>query len=242
MFIWFLFGICVGSFLNVIIYRLDTSIFFGKSICPKCKSKIKWYDLIPILSFFILGSRCRSCKAKISLRYPFVELLCGLLAMICVYKFSFTLNAFVVFLFLCCLVATFFVDIDKMIIPDSLILFLIFLAVIFTFIFDDVDFISRCIGFFSISSFMFALNFFVKESFGFGDIKLIAVCGYILGLQNILLAFFISLITASLFSVFLIITKRKSLKDYIPFGPHICFGVALSFFCGIDIINWYLFL
>lgn len=238
----FVFGICIGSFLNVIVYRLSNNISIAvkHSFCPKCRKKIKYRDLFPILSFFVLRGKCRNCQQKISFRYPFIELMAGFFSLFCVYKFFFTINAFAAFLFLCSLCTIFFIDLDTMIIPDELIVFLSAVSIIFTFSLPNINFISRCIGFFSVSLFMLVINFFIKDSFGGGDIKLIAVCGYILGWKNNLVAFFISLITASIISIWLLSLKKKNLKNHIPFGPHLCIGIAISFFYGSQIIRWYL--
>ncbi len=238
----FAFGICIGSFLNVVIYRLpnNISIAKGHSYCPKCKKNIKYRDLIPVLSFIFLKGKCRNCKAKISLRYPLVELIIGLCSLLCLYKFSFTLNYILAFSFLCALVAIFFIDLDTMTIPDELILFLCLIAIAYPFVFQNTDLISRLIGFFSISLPMLLINFFVNESFGGGDIKLIAVIGFILGWQCCCLAFFISLITACIVCVYLLATKKEKLKSHIPFGPHICVGTLIALFYGSQLIKIYL--
>lgn len=238
-----LFGMCIGSFLNVVIYRLPNgiSIADGHSFCPVCRQKIKYRDLVPVFSFLFLGGKCRNCKSKISWRYPFVELFCGLLALFCTFKFGFSLKSFLVFAFLCVLVCVFFIDIDTMTIPDELIIFLLPLCAIFSFYFRDISLYSRLIGLFCISSLLLAINTFIKkDSFGGGDIKLIGVCGYILGWQNTLLAFFISLISATIVSIYLLSRSKKGLKSYIPFGPHLCLGIVISFFCGSELISLYL--
>lgn len=242
LFFVFVFGVCCGSFLNVIIYRFpkNISIVKGHSYCPKCKESIKYRDLLPLISYIILRGKCRNCNNKISLRYPLIELVTGFFSLFCVYKFGFTINAFVVFLFLCLLILIFFIDLDTMTIPDEFIMFLCAIAIIFLFVFSNVNLVSRIIGFFSISLPMLIINYIVKDSFGSGDIKLIAVCGFILGWQNILLAFFISLLTACSVSIYLLLSKKKTIKSHIPFGPHLCIGIFIALFYGSQIIKWYL--
>lgn len=238
----FVFGVCIGSFLNVVIYRLpnNISIAKGHSYCPICKTNIKYRDLVPLLSFIFLKGKCRNCKTKISLRYPVIELITGFFSLLCAYKFNFTLNALVVFLLLCALIAIFFIDLDTMTIPDELILFLCLIALIYPFISPNTNLLPNIIGFFSISLPMLMINFLVKESFGGGDIKLIAVCGFILGWQRCLLAFFISLVTACIICVYLLCSKKENLKSHIPFGPHLCIGIFIALFYGSEIIKMYL--
>ncbi len=120
--ILFIFGSCIGSFLNVCIYRLPNSksIVTPPSACPGCNTPIRFYDNIPILSFLLLGGRCRSCRAAISIRYPLVELMAGLFAVCAYLKFGLTLEALITYLFIASLIVITFIDIDHRIIPDAI--------------------------------------------------------------------------------------------------------------------------
>jgi len=132
----FIFGSCVGSFLNVCIYRLPQgkSIVKPRSFCPKCNISLKWYDNIPVLSYFILRGKCRSCSAKISLRYPFVEFITGLLFLVLYLNFSFSL-VFAKFIFLfCLLVVISFIDIDYYAIPGYICVIGIIGGLVFSFL------------------------------------------------------------------------------------------------------------
>ena len=152
-----------------------------------------------------------------------LRILSGALSFICFYKFGLGINFFLVFMFLYLLVIIFFVDLYFMIILDEIIFFLWVLAIIFWLRnILEISFLSRLIGCLIISLLMLIINFFVKNSFGLGDIKLFCVSGFILGWENNLLAFFIAIISASIFSCSLIFTDRKKFKSYIAFGPFIC--------------------
>jgi len=121
-FILFIFGICIGSFLNVCIYRLphSKSIVHPPSACPGCDTPIRSYDNIPILSFLLLRGKCRTCKTVISIRYPLVELMVGLFAVCAYLKFGLTLEALIIYIFIASLVVITFIDIDYRIIPDAI--------------------------------------------------------------------------------------------------------------------------
>lgn len=238
----FIFGICIGSFLNVVVYRVPNgiSIAKGRSFCPTCKQQIKSYDLIPILSFLFLGRKCRYCKQKISFRYPLVELFTGIMAVLLFVRFDFTWRALAAFVLYAILIAVALIDLDTMTIPNGLVLALVVPAICAIFLFPEVSIWSRIIGFFVVSVPMLLLAWWIDGCFGGGDIKLMAVCGFLLGWQNALLATFIGILLGGLYAVFLLLTKRTGRKDHIAFGPFLAFGVALAFVFGTQVIGTYL--
>jgi leader peptidase (prepilin peptidase)/N-methyltransferase len=245
-FIVFIFGACFGSFANVCIYRLPRgkSIVYPPSFCPKCKTPIKWYDNIPILSFFILGGKCRKCGKKISIRYPIVEFIMGLLTFLLYKKFSISAPFFIYFIFSLGLVIVSFIDWDTYTIPDSIdipgivigLLAALFIPGMFI---GQFSVLSRflysfwgailgvaVIGFFAIAGKLI----WKKDAMGGGDIKLIAMIGAFLGWKSIFLSIFFGSILGTVISMILILIKKKKWDDYVPFGPYLSLGAVVSMF------------
>jgi leader peptidase (prepilin peptidase)/N-methyltransferase len=213
----------------------------GRSHCPNCDNVIKQYDLIPILSYILLGGKCRNCKAKISVRYPVVEFLTGALAVFIVYFDGLTVKSFLIFILTAIMIAISIIDIDTMEVPNSLIISLIPLAVASVFVFSDVDIVSRLIGLVVVSLPMYGLLYIIEDAFGGADIKLFAILGFILGWKGILLTLFIAVILGAIVGVIILRVKSEDSKGkHIPFGPYICIGVFISIMFGNNLINGYL--
>lgn len=241
-FIVFVYGVCIGSFLNVVIYRVPNgiSIAKGRSYCPKCNKKIKNYDLIPILSYILLKGKCINCKETISMRYPLIELFTGLIAVITFIARGFSLEAVIIFLIAAILIAIAMIDFDTMTIPNELIIAIVPLVLVMAYLQNDISIISRIIAFFEISIPMVILNCFVQDSFGGGDVKLISVCGIMLGWQNTLLAMFIAILIGGFYAIYLLVSGKSKKGAHIAFGPYICIGVYMAMIYGNEIINIYL--
>lgn len=238
-----IFGACIGSFINVVISRLpEKGAFFRntRSCCPDCGKTIRIYDLFPIVSYLILLGKCRDCKARISPRYPLVETAGALFAMLCIYIFSLTLMALMVYITIMVLLAVSVIDLGTREIPNPLVIALVPPAIASIWLMPDVTLLSHAIGFLSIALPMLLLSLIIKGAFGGGDIKLMAVCGFLLGWQLTLLAFFIALLTGGSVAAFLLITKRRKRKHHMVFGPALCVGITTSLFWGANLINWYL--
>ena len=143
----FIFGVCIGSFLNVVIYRLPLGIMFKseRSYCPNCQVQIKNYDLIPLLSFIFLKGKCRACGKKISARYPLVELIVGISAVISIYKFNYSAKAFGAFAFCCLLISLSLIKYDKNKVPISLCILLVANTIISIFLFKEITIFDRLI-------------------------------------------------------------------------------------------------
>jgi leader peptidase (prepilin peptidase)/N-methyltransferase len=239
----FVFGLVIGSFLNVCIYRipLHKSIAFPGSFCPKCLKPIKSYDNIPVLSYLILGGRCRYCKTKISWRYPMVELLTAGLFLAIYFKFSINLDLLKFVIFIMLLIISAFTDISHRIIPNVISVPGIVLGLIL----NARDIQNALLG-----AVIGALIFWIfrqvglwmrkQEMMGWGDIKLAAMIGAFLGLGNSLLALFIGVTLGVLVWTLLLLLKLKKRKDYIPFGTFLALGSVIAVFFGPEIINWYL--
>ena len=237
----FIFSACMGSFLHAVSYRLSNNQSFvhGRSCCPKCHNQIKAYDLIPILSYIFLGGRCRNCKEKISPIYPLSELVCAILAVACFLVFGISWLTLYSIILMFVLFILSLVDIRTMEIPNGFIVVLAVLAVP-SYWLMEIGIWSHVIGFFVISLPMLIVTYIIKDCFGGGDIKLIAVCGFILGWKLTLFAFFVSLIVGGLTGIVLLLSKKVDRKQHIPFGPSLCIGIFVSLLFGDIIINGYL--
>lgn len=238
-------GLCVGSFLNVVIYRVPNNMSVVKpaSHCPYCKSEIKWYDNIPILSYLILGGKCRNCKTHISIRYTLVEIgnaILWLLCLLCFYNQGIVLS---VLMMIACsvLLVVACIDLEHMLIFDRFQIMLFVLGILACIFCIDMAYIERIIGFFvggGIMLLFYGVGYllFKKEALGIGDIKLMAVCGLLIGYKNIILAIFIGAIIGAV--VLSILNRKEKNKEY-PFAPFLCFGVLVALFVGNLIINVY---
>lgn len=233
-------GFVIGSFLNVCIYRipLHLNIAKGRSFCPSCHTTLKPYDMVPIFSYLILRGKCRKCKAPISVQYPLVEALTGILFLAAFLAHGFTIYSGLLCLFFCCLIVVSITDIQTMMIPDSLQVFIFILAVI-NIIVTPNEFIEKLIGL-AVISIPMLLIAAITGGFGGGDVKLCAVSGLFLGWKLVLLGAFAGCILASCWSILLIIRKKADKKTLISFGPFLCFGFLFAALFGSQLITWYL--
>lgn len=237
----FVIGSCVASFINVVIYRvpLGINIAKGRSFCPKCHRTLKPYDMIPVLSWFILGGKCRFCKEPISKRYPIIEFVGGVLGVLCFYHYGIDGMTLISFSLSMVLLAITMIDLDTMTIPNSLVICCVVIAIL-SIMFHNISMVDRIIGFFIISVPMYVMNLIIPDCFGGGDIKLIAVCGLLLGWVDLLVGMFIAVVIAGVYAGYLMITHKVDKKGHIAFGPYICFGVFVALLYGQNILNFYL--
>ncbi len=235
----FILGIVVGSFLNVIIYRLPLglSIAKGRSFCPTCKNPIKAYQNIPLFSFLFLRGRCAHCGTKIAWRYPLVEGLSGVLTVVSFLVFGASLQFLVVFIVTAILIAITFIDFDTMTIPNALVIALLVPALASVFVFPEIGLSSRLIGVFIVSAPMLILTFIIPDAFGGGDIKLMAVAGFMLGFPSTLLATFIALLFGGGVAIFILVQKKEG--KHMAFGPYLCLGIFVAQNFGGPIIRCY---
>lgn len=238
----FLIGICIASFINVVIWRVPQGLSFvkGRSYCPSCNHQLTWMDLFPVFSYLFLRGKCRYCGAKIPARDTLLEVLGGIIGLYCFYHFQFTWDTLVVFSIFMIMVAITMIDFDTMTIPNGLIIALIVPIGIFTVLHPELSLMSRVIGFLIVSLPMYLLTVLIPDCFGGGDIKLIAVCGFLLGWKLTLLAFFISVLIGGGYAVYLLISKKSKKGAHIAFGPYLCVGIMVSLLYGNAIIQWYL--
>lgn len=237
----FVIGCCIASFINVVIYRvpLGISIAKGRSFCPACEHQLNALDLIPIVSYVFLRGKCRYCGSHIPVRDTLLEILGGLLGMLCFYRFGFDWMTIIAFAFAMVMVAISMIDLDTMEIPNGLIIACLIIAVI-SVAFMNVSILDRSIGFFILSLPLCLLNYIVPDSFGGGDIKLLAVCGLMLGWKYVLVGMFIAVVIAGVYATYLMLSHKVDRKGHIAFGPYICFGMFVVLLYGEPILNWYL--
>lgn len=233
-------GAIFGSFYNVIIYRLPLkqSIVYGSSHCTNCQTTIKPYDLIPILSYLILRGKCRNCKASISLRYPLIELITAFCFYLVYHVLGLSYELIIGLILASLLIIIAMIDIDTMEIYDRFHIFILVLALINLFI-TPLPLLEHIIGFFIISL-PFYIIAHITGGIGGGDIKLIAVSGFLLGYKATLIAFFIGIVIGGVIAVYLLMTKQKERKSMIAFGPYLCIGIYFAYLYGNQIFNWYL--
>jgi leader peptidase (prepilin peptidase)/N-methyltransferase len=235
-------GILIGSFLNVCIYRIpnNQSVSYPPSSCSNCNTRIKYYDLIPIVSYILLGGRCRSCGEKISLRYPSIEGLNGILYFLLYNTYGFSLSTLFFMPIVSILIVITFIDYDHMIIPYRLNIMLGILGIINILLgMYPVTAKSSLIGAVLGFGFFFLIAIVTGGQMGGGDIFLMGVLGLILGLGEILMVTVLSFITGAVISVILLLTKIKGRKDPIPFGPFIALSAVLVILFGNDILYFY---
>ena len=244
----FMFGMCIGSFLNVCIYRLPSSMSIikpSRSFCPQCKSAIKFYDNIPVFSYIWLKGRCRNCKASISLRYPLVELITGILAIAILFLFGLTLEGLVYFIFISSLLVITFIDIDHKIIPDIITLPGIPIGLLASFVLPAMTFISSLVGLLVGGGSLLLVAWVYslithKEGMGGGDIKLLGMIGAFLGWKGVIFTIFAASLTGTLVGIIVMLQKGKNLKFAIPFGPFLSIGAMSYVFFGEKVLFWYL--
>ncbi|WP_373484537.1 A24 family peptidase [Acetobacterium sp.] len=236
----FVIGCVIGSFLNVVIYRVPKEISFakGRSFCPHCQAQIKGIHNVPVFSYLWLRGKCAYCGEKISSRYPLVELFTGVMAVFIFWMYGLSFQSAVVFITGAILICITLIDFDTMTIPNGLVIALMAPALLCFFFFPEVGILSRVIGIFVVSLPMLILTLFIGDAFGGGDIKLMAVAGFMLGWGNTVLATFIGLVLGGIVAVFLL--ARKTEARHMAFGPYLCIGIMTSLLFGDIIIRWYL--
>lgn len=237
---FFILGSIFGSFLGVIIDRLPDKRDFvqGRSECDTCHSVLKFFDLIPILSYLIHQGRCRHCKEKLSLRYLFLEVLTGLVFLLTFNRFGLNYDLIIPLVFSATLIVIAFIDIDTMYIYDGFQYIILGLGVIHLFL-NPSTFTSKLMGalLVSIPYFILAL---ITQGIGGGDVKLTFTSGFLLGFPNILVGFLIGIIIGGFHGVFLLKVKRLDMKTALPFGPYLCIGFYIALLYGGSIASWYL--
>ena len=242
----FLFGLCIGSFLNVCIHRIPAgkSIVYPGSSCPKCGNHIRFYDNIPLFSYLWLRGRCRQCRTAISPRYPAVELLAALFAFGVYAKFGISIQSLVYFIFIAVLLAVTFIDIDHRIIPDVITLPGIPTFFLATFLLPSITWKDSLIGLLvgGGSLYLVGLVYYLltrKEGMGGGDVKLLAMIGALTGWKGVFFTIFVASGVGTLAGLAVMLITRRNMKLKIPFGPFLAIGAVAYLFFGPQLIRWY---
>ena len=238
--IFLIYGLFIGSFLNVCVYRIPSGISIIKppSSCGSCGHRLSVIkDMLPVINYIINKGRCRYCGAHYSVRYPLIELLNGALYGLLYLKYGLSINTVLYCLTASLLIVISLIDLNHKIIPDSLTGAGFVLGIIF--IINGGMFFNRLAGA-AIGLLLFAGIALVTNAMGGGDIKLMAVLGLIFGIKGILTVTLLAFISGAIVSLILLTLKIKSRKDEIPFGPFISLAALIYIFYGLEIINWYI--
>lgn len=239
IFILFVIGLIVGSFVNVVIYRLPKSIMGesislsspNRSFCPKCKHSLSIIELIPLLSYLFQRGKCKHCKQSISSQYPVVELTCGLLTSVAYLKFGFNLELIFILIFIYSLVALFWIDIKHQLLPDAITLPLIAIGLVFNYLFGFVEFtdalIGATIGYLTLWSIFWAYKLIKKvDGMGYGDFKLVAALGAWFGWQSLP----VLLLGASTLGIVYFLLAIKDRNQAFAFGPFLIISALVWLF------------
>ncbi|MDY6855614.1 MAG: prepilin peptidase [Thermodesulfobacteriota bacterium] len=244
----FIFGTIIGSFLNVCIFRIpkSESIIFPSSYCPNCDQPIGFYDNIPIVSFLVLGGKCRRCRNSISARYFFVECIAGLFSLTLFLKFGLSLNYFVYLAFCYALLVITFIDLDHQIIPDVISLPGIVVGVALSFLLPDITFLDSLAGSVAGGGALLCIAVLYslltkREGMGAGDIKLLAMIGAFLGLKAVIMTAFLGSFIGSIIGITVMLKEKRDSRYEIPFGPFLAIGAFISLFWGNTIMEYYLY-
>lgn len=264
-----IFGLIVGSFLNVVIHRLPKmmerewhanclelqgkdapeqpkyTMVTPRSACPSCGHQITALENIPIVSYLILGGKCKGCKAKISMRYPLVEALTGALIGAVAYQYGYTYSALFAFVFVFALVALTFIDFDTQLLPDDITLPLLWLGLIFNFNTGFTDLKSAVLG--AIFGYLILWSVYWlfkivtgKEGMGYGDFKLLAAIGAWFGWQLLPAVILLSSVVGAVIGIGMMMFKGKSGSTAIPFGPFLALGGIAALFFGQQLASFYI--
>jgi leader peptidase (prepilin peptidase)/N-methyltransferase len=240
-----LIGLCVGSFLNVVIYRLPLgqSIVSPGSRCTKCGYELRWYDNIPVLSWASLRGRCRRCRAPISAQYPIVELVTGLLFVLVVWLTPVGPLLVSRLILVAILVALFGIDLEHQILPNSITLPGIAIGLMFSFIappgWQDAV-LGALLGagvLYGIAAAYYAVR--REEGLGMGDVKMLAMIGAFLGWKAVLVTMVLSTFSGAAIGLALISAQRGGMKLALPFGTFLAVGAIAAMLAGDPLIAWY---
>jgi len=264
----FVLGLVIGSFLNVVILRLPLggSISIPRSRCPNCKKLIYWYDNVPILSYLFLRGRCRACQQRISPRYPFIEALSGVIAVLLYLKLGLTIEWLVLFAFSAALIVLAFVDLDHRILPDRITLNGIWIGILVSVYLAQpnplVSRLFRSAGIEGANPRVIALvgsllgavvgggllwgvaEAYLRlrgiEGMGFGDVKMMAMVGAFLGAPLALLTIMIGSLLGSIIGLIFIRFANKTREYELPFGTFLSFAGIIAVLYGDDLVRWYI--
>lgn len=243
----FILGCCIGSFLNVLIYRLPQkqSLVLPASHCPQCGKEIAFYDNIPLLSYLMLRGKCRHCRASISLRYPMVEAMAGLLALVLFRRYGFEPQFFIEFVFVNLLLAIAFIDLDTFLIPDVLSLSGLVLGLLTSFMSVRISWIDSLLGILVGGGALYLIAYAYQvlrhqDGLGGGDIKLLGMIGAFLGVPGVVLTVILASVVGTTVGLVVMVRSGEGMKTMLPFGPFLSLGALVYTFWGESFVRWYL--
>jgi prepilin signal peptidase PulO-like enzyme (type II secretory pathway) len=282
----FLFGLAVGSLLNVIALRynlknklLTASVALGRSHCRHCQNQLHWYELIPVVSFLVQGGKCRNCRGRLLIQYPVVEIITGFLFVFIPIRLAdiyhlwnattsgqlpLLLTLSIIWaIAISTLILVFLVDLKLFVIPNQMNFLLAFLGVVviavqglndafgltqgsflghhaLIFGFRDNIWINHIFGA-VLGLAIFGLIAFIGRgrAMGWGDVKLIGALGLLFGWPDVLIIMFLSFVIGAIVSIFILVAKKKTMKDVVPFGPFIAISAGIVFFFGVGLMGGY---
>jgi leader peptidase (prepilin peptidase)/N-methyltransferase len=241
-----LFGLIWGSFLNVVIHRLPLglSLVSPRSRCPSCERPVAAYDNVPLLSYLLLGGRCRHCKASISIRYPFVEAAVGAASLLAFVRQGASLLAAAELAFVAAMVALIFIDFDHQILPNRITLPGTAVGLALSGPRTEISFVEAVLGaclgavlLFLVAEVYFRLR--KLEGLGMGDVKMMAMVGAYLGWKGVLLTLFLGSLSGSLVGLMVMARSQGDLKTKLPFGTFLGIGAITTVYFGDPLMNWY---
>ncbi len=246
LFLFFI-GICIGSFLNVVIDRTGNgeSILFGRSHCDHCRHPLFWYDLFPLFSFIFLLGKCRYCHKKLKLQYPAVELLTGVIFFTAgtmylpyIITASEIIRLVLTLSVLSCFIAIFFIDLKFGIIPDELIIIGSLCSLLLSIFYNGHALFDILTGIGTLCFFLVIFLATRQRGIGFGDVKLGFFMGLFLGFPQIFIAVYAAFVSGAIIGLWLVAQKKKKFfGGVLPFGPFLIFGIFLSFFYGVYLLK-----
>jgi len=237
----FVLGLCVGSFLNVVIARVPQgrSVVRPGSACPRCGKPIAWFDNIPLLSYAVLRARCRHCGEPISLRYPLVELVTGLLFVLAAWELGSGLHLVAGLTLIAGLIAITAIDLDCQLIPDVISLPGIVLGFILSAIAGRPGWLESLIGILVGGGLFFVIIVASRGGMGGGDMKLGAMIGAFLGWKLVLVTLVLSSVVGSGIGLIVIAIRKGGMKYALPYGTFLALGALVASLAGEAIVNWY---
>ena len=242
----FLLGLCIGSFLNVCICRIpeNKSVVFPPSSCPKCGHALRWWENIPVISYIFLRGRCSSCNCSISLQYPVVELLTGIITLGLWLKFGLSWRLLIYLVFSYSLIVITFIDLAHKIIPDVISLPGIVVGFVSSFLLPDITWLDSLLGILVGGGTLYLVTwgyYLITRRIGMGggDIKLLAMIGAFMGWQSIPFVIFLSAFTGSVIGILFILIKKAGRDYQIPFGPFLAAAAEIHLFWGKEITALY---
>ena len=241
-FLIFILGLIIGSFLNVVIYRLPEgkSIVYPPSHCPDCGHKLSPLELIPVFSYIFLRGKCKSCRTDISIRYPIIELLTGIIFIINYIYISDLISLTAGLIFSSLLVVLTMIDFDHQILPDKLTLGGLIVGFIFSFFRSDITVIYSLIGVLVAGGLLFLIAYLSKGGMGGGDIKMMAMVGSFTGPIIAVSSIFLGAVIALIAHLPGLVSGKTGMKTKLPFGPFLALASLIFWFWSDKIFKWYI--